>query len=215
MNVNKDRFLLYAVTDRSWTEGTTLCRQVEDALKGGATCIQLREKNLSRDEFLQEAIEVKKICERFQVPLIINDNIEVALRAQADGVHVGQEDMDAALVRKRIGKDRILGVTAKTVEQAVLAQKSGADYLGSGAVFGSTTKAGASILPLDRLQEICRTVSIPVCAIGGISRENILRLSGRGISGVAVVSGIFAAADIQKECRELRRLALQVTGGNR
>lgn len=204
MNFSESMLRLYAVTDRSWLGGQTLAEQVEQALMGGATCVQLREKAMSRADMLREARTLKALCARFGVPLIINDSVELALEADADGVHVGQEDMAAQDVRRLIGPGRILGVTAKTVEQAQRAQQAGADYLGSGAVFGSTTKLNARPMSRETLQAICRSVSIPVVAIGGISRENIASLSGTGIRGAAVVSGIFAAADIEAECRLLR-----------
>ena len=204
MNFSESMLRLYAVTDRSWLGGQTLAEQVEQALMGGATCVQLREKAMSRDDILQEARRLKALCARFGAPLIINDSAELALEAGADGVHVGQEDMDAQDVRRLIGPGMILGVTAKTVEQAQRAQRAGADYLGSGAVFGSTTKRNARPMSRETLQAICRSVSIPVVAIGGIRRENIASLSGTGIRGAAVVSGIFAAADIEAECRLLR-----------
>lgn len=195
---------LYAVTDRSWLGEQTLYEQVELALRGGATCVQLREKELNDTDFLAEAKELKVLCARYGVPLIINDNVELALKVDADGVHVGQEDMDARDVRSLIGPDKILGVTAKTVEQAQKAQRAGADYLGSGAVFGSTTKLNARPMTKALLQSICQSVTIPVVAIGGIHRGNIASLAGTGIRGAAVVSGIFAAADIEEECRILR-----------
>ena len=195
---------LYAVTDRSWLGEQTLYEQVELALRGGATCVQLREKELDRDGFYREAKELKTLCARFGVPLIINDNVELALEVDADGVHVGQEDMDAQDVRSLIGPDKILGVTAKTIEQARKAQQAGADYLGSGAVFGSTTKLNAKPMTMELLKSICESVTIPVVAIGGIHRGNIATLAGTGIRGAAVVSGIFAAAHIEEECRVLR-----------
>ena len=195
---------LYAVTDRSWVGTQTLYEQVEAALRGGVTCVQLREKELNPEDFLAEAKEIKTLCARYGVPLIINDNVELALKVDADGVHVGQEDMDARDVRNLIGADKILGVTAKTVEQAQKAQLAGADYLGSGAVFGSTTKPNAKPMSRELLQTICASVSIPVVAIGGIHRGNIASLAGTGIRGAAVVSGIFAAADIEEECFRLR-----------
>lgn len=195
---------LYAVTDRSWVGTQALYEQVEQALRGGATCVQLREKELNDTDFLAEAKELKILCARYGVPLIINDNVELALKVDADGVHVGQEDMDARDVRNLIGADKILGVTAKTVEQAQKAQLAGADYLGSGAVFGSTTKPNAKPMSRELLQTICASVSIPVVAIGGIHRGNIASLAGTGIRGAAVVSGIFAAADIEEECFRLR-----------
>ena len=195
---------LYAVTDRSWVGTQTLAQQVEQALRGGATCVQLREKELNDTDFLAEAKELKILCTRYRVPLIINDNVELALKVDADGVHVGQEDMDAQDVRSLIGPDKILGVTAKTVEQAQRAQRNGADYLGSGAVFGSTTKRNAKPMSMELLKSICQSVTIPVVAIGGIHRGNIASLAGTGIRGAAVVSGIFAAADIEEECRLLK-----------
>ena len=195
---------LYAVTDRSWVGTQTLYEQVEAALRGGATCVQLREKELNDTDFLAEAKELKILCARYGVPLIINDNVELALKVDADGVHVGQEDMDARDVRNLIGADKILGVTAKTIEQAQKAQLAGADYLGSGAVFGSTTKPNARPMTKELLHSICQSVTIPVVAIGGIHRGNIASLAGTGIRGAAVVSGIFAAADIEEECFRLR-----------
>ena len=195
---------LYAVTDRSWVGTQTLYEQVEAALRGGVTCVQLREKELNPEDFLSEAKQIKTLCARYGVPLIINDNVELALKVDADGVHVGQEDMDARDVRNLIGADKILGVTAKTIEQAQNAQLAGADYLGSGAVFGSTTKPNARPMSRELLQTICASVSIPVVAIGGIHRGNIASLAGTGIRGAAVVSGIFAAADIEEECFRLR-----------
>lgn len=201
---------LYAVTDRSWLGQQTLYQQVEQALKGGATCVQLREKDLDYDTFLQEAVQLKELCNRYGVPLIINDNVEIALRCGADGVHVGQEDMLAQDVRSLIGPDKILGVTAKTVEQAQSAQAAGADYLGSGAVFGSTTKTNAKSMSKELLQKICCSVTIPVVAIGGINRHNLSELEGTMIRGAAVVSGIFAADNIEEECRLLRALSEQL-----
>ena len=195
---------LYAVTDRSWLGTQALAQQVEQALRGGATCVQLREKELNDTDFLAEAKELKILCARYGVPLIINDNVELALEVDADGVHVGQEDMNAQDVRGLIGPGKILGVTAKTIEQAQKAQLNGADYLGSGAVFGSTTKPNARPMSRELLQTICASVSIPVVAIGGIHRGNIASLAGTGIRGAAVVSGIFAAADIEEECFRLR-----------
>lgn len=195
---------LYAVTDRSWLGEQTLYEQVELALRGGATCVQLREKELDRDGFYREAKELKTLCARYGVPLIINDNVALAMEVDADGVHVGQEDMDAQDVRGLIGPGKILGVTAKTIEQARKAQQAGADYLGSGAVFGSTTKLNAKPMTMELLKSICESVTIPVVAIGGIHRGNIATLAGTGIRGAAVVSGIFAATDIEEECRVLR-----------
>ena len=204
MECRKENMLLYAVTDRAWTGRQSLMEQVECALKGGATCVQLREKELNDTDFLAEAKELKILCARYGVPLIINDNVELALEVDSDGVHVGQEDMNAQDVRGLIGPGKILGVTAKTIEQAQKAQLNGADYLGSGAVFGSITKPNARPMSRELLQTICASVSIPVVAIGGIHRGNIASLAGTGIRGAAVVSGIFAAADIEEECFRLR-----------
>lgn len=203
MKLTADMMRLYAVTDRSWLRGRTLHEQVEEALIGGATLVQLREKELDEAAFLQEAIDLTKLCHRYGVPLLINDNIDIARRSGADGVHVGQSDMEAAAVRSILGRDMIVGVTAKTVEQAQRAQEAGADYLGSGAVFGSATKLNAKPMSMDILRSICQSVEIPVVAIGGIHKGNILELVGTGIAGAAVVSGIFAAEDITAECLEL------------
>ena len=212
MKLKNDMLRLYAVTDRRWLRGRTLYEQVEEALLGGATCVQLREKDMDFDAFLQEAIHMAKLCHRYGAPLLINDNVEIAMKSGADGVHVGQEDMGAAAARSILGSDMIIGVTAKTIGQALRAQDAGADYLGSGAVFGSTTKQNARPMAMETLNSICRAVEIPVVAIGGINSGNILELSGTEIEGAAVVSGIFAAEDIREECRRLRGLVKQVTG---
>ena len=210
MKLTADMMRLYAVTDRSWLRGRTLHEQVEEALIGGATLVQLREKELDEAAFLQEAIDLTKLCHRYGVPLLINDNIDIARRSGADGVHVGQSDMEAAAVRSILGSEMIVGVTAKTVEQAQRAQDAGANYLGSGAVFGSATKLNAKPMGMDTLRSICQSVEIPVVAIGGIHKGNILELAGTGIAGAAVVSGIFAAEDITAECRELRGLVERI-----
>lgn len=207
MKCSNNMMLLYAVTDRSWTGSQTLYQQVEAALKGGATCLQLREKELNDQEFLTEAKELSTLCQNYQIPLIINDNVRVAVACNADGVHVGQADMETADVRALIGKDKILGVSVQTVEQAVTAEQNGADYLGVGAMFATSTKKDAETLSHKTLTEICSAVSIPVVAIGGISKDNILNLAGTGVSGVALVSAIFASQDIEAECRELFRLS--------
>lgn len=198
---------LYAVTDRAWTGRQTLLEQIEEALTAGVTLVQLREKNMTDEEFLAEAEKVRQLTDRYGVPLIINDNVEVAVKCGAAGVHVGQEDLEAGKVREILGPDKIIGVTAKTVEQAKRAQAAGADYLGSGAVFGSTTKTNARPMDLETLREITRAVSIPVVAIGGIDRNNIEKLEGTGIAGVAVVSGIFAQENIAEAVKTLREKA--------
>lgn len=206
---NKD-LLLYAVTDRSWLGTATLCEQVEDALKGGATFVQLREKELEEKEFLQEALELKTLCGRYGVPFVVNDNVEIALMADADGVHIGQKDLEAGYVRSVLGEDKILGVSAQTVEQAVLAEKMGADYLGVGAVFTTGSKADADDVSMDTLKAICDAVRIPVVAIGGIGASNVLELTDSGICGVAVISAIFGAENIQKATAQLKELTKQV-----
>ena len=206
MKCDKKDLLLYAVTDRHWLNGASLYEQVEQAIEGGASFVQLREKELGQEAFLQEAIEIQKLCRKYRVPFVINDNVEIARSIDADGVHVGQSDMEAGNVRALIGEDKILGVSAQTVEQAVLAEKRGADYLGVGAVFHTGSKADASEVSFETLKAICEAVKIPVIAIGGISRDNVLSLGGSGICGIAVISAIFAQKDIRGATSELRRL---------
>lgn len=207
MNCDKKDLRLYAVTDRSWLNGQTLCTQVEQALEGGVTFLQLREKELGEQEFFEEALEIQKLCRKYQVPFLINDNVELAARIGADGVHVGQKDMAAGDVRAKLGKDCIIGVSAQTVEQALLAQEQGADYLGVGAVFPTGSKADAVEVDHQVLKDICSAVDIPVIAIGGISRENVMELKRTGICGIAVISAIFAQNDIEAAARELRSLS--------
>jgi thiamine-phosphate pyrophosphorylase len=207
LKVADSALLLYAVTDRTWLGYHSLAVQVEEAAKAGVTFVQLREKELPFETFLQEAKELKEITDKYHIPFVINDNIEVAMACNADGVHVGQSDMAAGDVRARIGKGKILGVSADTVEQAVLAEQNGADYLGVGAVFSTSTKLDADMVSYDTLKAICAAVSIPVVAIGGISRGNILKLAGSGVAGIAVVSAIFAQHDITVATVELRELA--------
>lgn len=207
MKCNSEVMRLYAVTDRAWTGRHTLLEQVEAALLGGATCVQLREKELDEEEFLKEAIEMKALCEKYSVPFIINDNVEIAIKCNADGIHVGQSDMEAGNVRELVGDRMIIGVSAQTVEQALAAQKAGADYLGVGAMFNTSTKLDANTASFETLKAICEAVDIPVTAIGGINKTNMMELSGMGVDGVALVSAIFAAEDIQNECKELRALS--------
>ena len=204
MKCDKKGLLLYAVTDRSWLNGETLYSQVEKALQGGATFIQLREKNLDQDHFMEEALELKKLCAAYHVPFVINDNVEIAAKMDADGVHVGQSDMEAQDVRAILGPDKILGVSAQTVEQAVLAEKHGADYLGVGAVFPTGSKDDADDVSYETLKAICGAVSIPVVAIGGITQENVAKLAGSGICGVAVISAIYAAKDVKAAAADLK-----------
>lgn len=209
MKLNKS-LLLYAITDRHWLNGKTLYSQVELALKGGATMIQIREKDLDENAFLKEAEQIQSLCAKYCVPFIVNDNVELAVKIGADGVHVGQNDMAAKDVRALIGKDKILGVSAQTVKQALEAQKCGADYLGTGAIFPTGSKDDAQVLGVQTLKEICSAVNIPVVAIGGISKDNILELKKSGIAGVSVISAIFAQNDIVAATAELKSLAEQI-----
>jgi thiamine-phosphate pyrophosphorylase len=207
LKLDRKSMLLYAITDRAWVEGDTLEAQVEETIKGGATFIQLREKELSFDKFAEEAREIKKITDKYDIPFVINDNIEVALAVDADGVHVGQGDMNAKDVRKLIGEDKIIGVSAQTVEQAVLAEQNGADYLGVGAMFPTSTKADADCISIEQLKKICDAVYIPVVAIGGINEDNVGDLKGSGADGISVISAIFSKPDIFKATKNLRKLA--------
>ena len=206
MKCGKKDLLLYAVTDRSWLNGDTLYHQVEQAIQGGATFVQLREKELDEGDFLEEAREIQKLCQKYQIPFVINDNVQIAVQIGADGVHVGQSDMKAGDVREKLGLDKIIGVSAQTVEQALLAQKMGADYLGVGAVFHTGSKADADNVSHDTLREICEAVEIPVIAIGGIGAGNVMQLSGSGICGIAVISALFAQPDIKAAAKELKAL---------
>lgn len=210
MNCDKKDLLLYAVTDRAWLGDKTLSWQVEESLKGGATMIQLREKHLDHEHFLKEAKEIKELCRKYQVPFLINDDVDLAVEVDADGVHVGQHDMEAEEVRKKIGPNHILGVSAQTVEQALLAQQAGADYLGVGAVFPTGTKDDADAVSIQTLGEICHAVNIPVVAIGGIGQHNVMQLAGSGICGIAVVSAIYAQPDIQNAASTLHTLAKEM-----
>lgn len=207
MKCDKRHMLLYAVTDRAWIGEQTLYQQVEAALKGGVTCVQLREKDLDEAAFLQEAKEICALCRQYQVPFIVNDNVDIAIACGADGIHVGQEDMIANEVRRRVGDRMLLGVSVHTVEEAQEAVRNGADYLGLGAVFPTSTKTDVEQMPNETLRAICEAVDVPIVAIGGINQDNIGRLSGSGVDGVALVSAIFSAADIEAACRELRELS--------
>lgn len=204
INCSEKELMLYAVTDRHWLGDETLYDQVKNALDGGATFVQLREKNLDRADFLAEALEIQKLCKEYGVPFVINDEVSIAKDIDADGVHVGQSDMEAMDVRKILGPDKILGVSAQTVEQAIIAEKHGADYLGVGAVFATGSKDDADDVSHETLKAICEAVSIPVIAIGGITKDNIFELAGSGICGVAVISAIFGQKDIKKATEELK-----------
>ena len=202
--------LLYAVTDRSWLGNKSLYEQVKDAIDGGITILQLREKMLDKESFIKEAIEIGKLCKESGVIFIINDDVDVAIASDADGVHIGQDDGDVREVRAKLGDDKIIGVSSHNVEEALKAQAEGADYLGAGAVFGSTTKTDAGNLKKETLKAICEAVDIPVVAIGGINKSNILELKGTGIAGTALVSAVFAAKDIKNECIELKQIVREV-----
>lgn len=206
MKFDKKDLLLYAVTDRMWLDNETLTYAVEKALQGGVTFVQLREKYLEEKKFLKEAKEIKALCQKHHVPFVINDNVDIAVVAGADGVHVGQSDMQAGCVRDIIGENKILGVSVQTVNQAILAEKQGADYLGVGAVFPTDSKADADYVSYDTLKAICQSVKIPVVAIGGISEQNVMQLSGAGLCGIAVISAIFAQPDIIQATKRLRAL---------
>lgn len=210
MNCKKEDLLLYAVTDRTWLNGNTLYHQIEQAIEGGATFIQLREKNLDKERFLQEAKEIKELCKKHQIPLIINDNVEIALAVDADGVHVGQQDMEVQQAREKLGADKIIGVSVQTVEQALLAQKNGADYLGVGAIFTTQSKSDALNITHKTLCDICEKTNIPVVAIGGITKENVIELSDTGICGIAVISAIFAQNNIVEATKVLKNITKNV-----
>lgn len=210
MKVDKKTMLVYAVTDRTWLNGQTLENQVEQAIQGGATFVQIREKELDYNAFLEQAQKVKKITDKYHIPFVVNDNVDIAIAIDADGVHVGQKDMEAGQVRQKLGQDKIIGVSVQTVEQALSAQKNGADYLGVGAVFSTSTKLDASEVSFETLQQICSAVEIPVVAIGGISAQNILQLKNSGVDGVAVVSALFAQKEVAQAAKELATLAKQL-----
>ena len=212
MKCDKNDLLLYAVTDRHWLGKRNLKEVVKESLDGGVTFVQLREKTLEDDKFLEEAKELKQLCKEYNVPFVINDNVDIAIAMDADGVHVGQSDMEAGNVREKLGPDKIIGVSAQTVEQAVLAEQRGADYLGVGAVFPTGSKDDAVEVSHETLKAICEAVSIPVIAIGGISVGNVKELAGSGIVGIAVISAIYAAKDIKKAAEDLKAETARVVG---
>lgn len=210
MRFDKKYAILYAVSDRAWIGKQNLYEQVESALKGGATCVQLREKNLDEELFLEEAIKIKSLCKKYGIPFLVNDNVDIAIKCEADGVHVGQEDTAVSKVRKLVGDKMIIGVSVQNINEALESIKNGADYLGVGAMFSTSTKLDANVIPFENLKSICNAVNIPVVAIGGIGKNNIMKLAGSGADGVALVSAIFGAKNIEEECRELRRLSEQM-----
>ena len=210
MKCDKESMILYAVTDRAWVGKQSLYEQVESALKGGVTCVQLREKDLDDEAFLNEAMEISALCKQYGVPFFINDNVEIAIKCHADGIHVGQEDMEAAQVRQKVGDDMMIGVSVHSVEEALEAVRNGADCLGVGAMFSTSTKTNIEVLSKEVLKDICAAVDIPVVAIGGITKSNISQLVGTGIAGVALVSAIFAVDDIENECCQFRKLSKEM-----
>lgn len=207
MRFDKKYMHLYAVTDRAWTGNKTLYEQIKEALENGVTCVQLRKKNLDEASFIEEAKKICVLCRQYNTPFIVNDNVNVAIASNADGIHIGQDDMGLKDVRKIVGENMIIGISAHTVEEAKFAQENGADYIGIGAVFETSTKNDVDVIPYEKVKSICDAVDIPKVAIGGINAENILKLKGSGIDGVAVVSAIFGAKDIGKATKELYTLA--------
>lgn len=210
MKCGKKELQLYAITDRHWLNGRSLYEVVKESLDGGVTFLQLREKQLDEDHFLAEAKELQGLCSEYNVPFIINDNVEIALAINADGVHIGQSDMEMKEAREKLGSDKIIGVSAHTKEEALLAQAQGADYLGVGAVFPTSSKDDAESVSYETLKAICEVVSIPVVAIGGITRENLHQLSGSGVSGISVISAIYAQSDIKEAARELKQCVQEI-----
>lgn len=207
MKLTADMLRLYAVTDRRWLGTMTLAEAVEAAIRGGAGCIQLREKALDPADLLNEAKQILAVCRKYHVPLILNDDPEIALKCGADGVHVGQKDMNPRILRSMLGPEKIVGVSAATVAEAEQAVRDGADYLGSGAVFATGTKANTRPVDAALLRQICDAVPVPVVAIGGITAENAVQLKGTGIAGIAVVSAIFAQPDPEQAATELKTIA--------
>ncbi len=210
LKLNNKSLLLYAITDRTWLNEKTLSEAVEEAILGGATFIQLREKKLCYEEFLNTAKEIKSVTDKYNIPFVINDNVDIAVQIDADGAHIGQSDEEIKTVREKLGYNKIIGLSARTVEEAVQAEKSGADYIGVGAVFNTSTKLDANTVSIDTLKEICKSVKIPVVAIGGISKDNVLKLVGTGISGISVVSAVFAQDNIKNASAELLELTKQI-----
>ncbi len=213
MEINRKNLLLYAITDRTWLNGRSLLSQVEEVLNNGATFLQLREKNLSYNELVEEAVKIKEIAAKYNVPFVINDNIYAAKESGADGVHIGQDDASYIKAREVLGDDKIIGMTAHNLNEALAAQEAGADYIGTGAVFPTSTKQDTIPLSLENLKEITDNIQIPVVAIGGINHENILRLKGSGIDGAAVISAIFAQENPGLATAKMLNLCREVVNG--
>ena len=210
MKIEKNAMQLYAITDRNWLNGNTLASQVEEALRGGATFLQLREKNASKEEIIKEALEIKEICKKYNVPFVIDDDVDIAKEVNADGVHIGQNDASYTYARDILGDNKIIGMTAHNLEEALTAQNSGADYIGVGAVFNTSTKLDTIPMSRETLMQITSNISIPVGAIGGINENNILELKGSGVDGVAVISAIFSKKDITEAAKNLLSLSKQL-----
>lgn len=210
MKLDSKSLLLYAITDRTWLKEKTLSEAVEEAILGGATFLQLREKDLNYHEFLKIAKEVKFVTDKYNIPFVINDNVDIAAEIDADGVHIGQGDEEIKIAREKLGRNKIIGLSAGTVEEALKAEQKGADYIGVGAVFNTSTKLDADIVSFETLEKICKAVKIPVVAIGGISKDNVLELTGTGIAGISVISAIFAQENIKNAASELLELTKQV-----
>lgn len=215
MKVSAENMRLYAVTDRKWCTDYTLEQQVEDALKGGITFLQLREKNISDEEYIEIAGSIKKLTDRYNIPFVINDNVKAALAVNADGVHLGQNDTDIRTARKLLGENKIIGATARTPQQAIKAYNDGADYLGTGALFATSTKSDAVNISIEQLNEVCRSVPIPVTAIGGINENNVLRLRGCEADGIAVVSAVFSKKNIEEAVKNLRNISESIFGNRK
>lgn len=206
MNKNAVDYTLYLCTDRDLMSTKTIEESVELALKGGVTLVQLREKDCSSKEFYEIARRVKAITKKYGVPLIINDRVDIALAVNAEGVHIGQEDLPCSVVREIIGKDKIVGVSARSYEEAMTALEDGADYLGVGAMYSTSTKTDAEIVTMDELERIRRAVNIPIVVIGGINEKTIPNFKNKGIDGLAVVSAIVAKEDITEAAKNLLKL---------
>lgn len=204
--LKKEQFRLYLVTDNGWRGKKPLADIVEEAVLGGVTMVQYREKNAAYEEKLEQAAQVQKVCKKYRIPFIVNDSVELALAVGADGVHLGQDDEPLQMARKRLGREKIIGTSAHNEEEAIRAVSQGADYIGVGAVFGSSTKTDAVNLPPDYLKRICQAAEIPVVGIGGINEDNILSLQGTGIDGVAVISAILAKRDVRAAAAAMHRL---------
>lgn len=207
MKFTKESLKLYAVTDRQWLKNKSLAAAVEEAIKGGVTFVQLREKNTDYENMKKIALEVKAVTDKYNIPFVINDNVMLCKEIDADGVHVGADDMSVSEARKILGNSKIIGGTARTLERAIQAYNEGADYLGIGAVFTTTTKEGTTHMTKDLANKINSTIPIPTVAIGGINSENVSQLKGYGVNGIAIVSAIFAQENITDACIKLRNLS--------